>query len=64
MARKMMLAMVHDKNVMLIKIAHRLALLDVSSGMSDQDKKILAENSMAILAIFAHKLGIAYLNGK
>ena len=61
MARKMMLAMAHDKNVMLIKIAHRLALLDVSSGMSDQDKKILAENSMATYAIFAHKLGIAYL---
>lgn len=59
--RKMLLAMVDDIRVVLIKLAERLAILNLAKSFSDIQKQLLAKQTMAIYAPLANRLGVGQL---
>ena len=59
--RKMLLAMVDDVRAVLIKLAERLCVLRSAKILSEQSKQQLAQETMAIYAPLANRLGIWHI---
>ncbi len=56
--RKILLAMARDWRVMVIKLADRLHNMRTLTGLSEERRKKVAEETMQVFAPLAHRLGI------